>query len=101
MNKYTQAISNDLGQLADDARSLMEATADVAGEKVGDARKRLAVALEHSKRMAGDVRDKAVEGVKAADEVVRDNPYQAIGVGLGIGVVIGFLVARLYSCNRD
>jgi len=101
MNKYTQAISNDLGQLAEDARALMEATADVAGEKVADARKRLAVALEHSKKMAGNVRDKAVEGAKIADTAVRDHPYQAIGVGLGVGAVVGFLLARLISCNRN
>ncbi len=101
MNKYTQAISDDLGQLAEDARSLMEATADVAGEKVVQARKRLAAALEHSKKIASGVRDKAVEGAKTADEAVRDNPYQAIGAGLGVGVVIGFLLARLYSCNRE
>ena len=45
MNKQTQAISNDMGALAEDARALMAATADVAGEKVGEARKRLAAAL--------------------------------------------------------
>ena len=35
-----------MGTLAEDARALMAATADVAGEKVGEARKRLAAALE-------------------------------------------------------
>ena len=46
MNKQTQATSNDMGTLAEDARALMAATADVAGEKVSEARKRLAAALE-------------------------------------------------------
>ena len=58
MNKETQAISNDVGQLADDARALLTATADVAGEKVGEARKRLAAALERAKEIAGTVRAK-------------------------------------------
>jgi ElaB/YqjD/DUF883 family membrane-anchored ribosome-binding protein len=101
MNKYTQAIRDDLGHLAEDARALMEATADAAGEKVVVARKRLAAALDHSKTIAGGVRDKAVEGAKVADEAVREHPYKAMGVGLGVGVVIGFLIARLYSCNSD
>ena len=48
MNKHTQATSNDIGALAEDARALMSATADVAGEKVGEARKRLADALERA-----------------------------------------------------
>ena len=101
MNKQTQAISNDMGQLAEDASALMAATADVAGEKVGEARKRLAAALESGKEIAGRVRDKAVEGAKAADEAVREHPYQAIGIALGVGAVIGFLVARRGSRNCD
>jgi ElaB/YqjD/DUF883 family membrane-anchored ribosome-binding protein len=101
MNKQTQAISNDMGQLADDARALMAATADVAGEKVSDARKRLAAALERGKEIYGNVRDKAVEGVKATDQAVRENPYQAIAIGVGVGAVIGFLIARSCSRNRD
>ena len=33
MNTHTQAHSNDMGQLAEDARALMAATADVAEKK--------------------------------------------------------------------
>ena len=101
MTKQTQAISNDMSQLADDARALMAATADVAGEKVGDARKRLVAALDRSKEICGNVRDKAVESAKATDEVIRANPYQAIAIGVGVGAVVGFLLARSCSRNRD
>ena len=62
MNPETQKISHDVNQLAEDARALLTATADVAGEKVGEARKRLAAALETGKEMAGCVRDKAIAG---------------------------------------
>ena len=62
MSTQTKAISNDLGTLAEDAHALMTATADVAGEKVGEARQRLAAALERSKEIYGRVREKAVEG---------------------------------------
>ncbi|MCX6893967.1 MAG: DUF883 family protein, partial [Verrucomicrobia bacterium] len=101
MNKETQAISNDMGQLADDARALMAATADVAGEKVGEARKRLAAALESGKEMYGRVKEKAVEGAKVADQTVRENPYQAIAVGVGVGVLVGYLLGRRGSRNCD
>ena len=72
----------------------MAATADVAGDKVAEARKRLAAALESGKELYGRVRDKAVEGAKAADQTVRENPYQAIGIAAGVGALIGFLLAR-------
>jgi ElaB/YqjD/DUF883 family membrane-anchored ribosome-binding protein len=101
MNKETQATTHDVGQLAEDARALMAATADVAGEKVGEARKRLAAALESAKHIAANVRDKAVAGAKVADQTVRENPYQAIAIGVGVGAVIGYLVARRCACKRD
>ena len=101
MNKETQAVRNDIGQLAADAHALMTATADVAGEKVGEARKRLAAALERAKEIAGTVRDKAVAGAKATDTAVHEHPYQAIAIGVGVGAILGFLVARRCSRNRD
>ena len=99
MNKQTQAINDDLNTLADDARALMTATADVAGDKVVEARKRLAAALEKGKEMYGHVREQAVEGAKAADQTVRENPYQAIALGVGVGVLLGYLLGR--RCGRE
>ena len=90
-----------MGTLADDARALMAATADVAGEKVGEARKRLAAALERGKEIYGRVREKAVEGAKAADEAVHEHPYQTIGIAFGVGALIGYLVARGSSRDGD
>ena len=101
MNKHTPAASHDIGSLAEDARALMAATADVAGEKVGEARNRLAAALERGKEIAGNVRDKAVAGAKVADQTIRENPYQAVAIGVGVGALIGFLVARRCACKRD
>src|SRR3984957_17232765 len=99
MNKHTQEHGNDIGTLAEDARALMAATADVAGDKVGEARNRLAAALENGKEIYGRVRDKAVEGAKVADKTVRENPYQAVVIALGVGAVIGYLVTR--RCSRN
>ncbi len=47
MDRNTQDIGQDLGRLAEDARALISATADVAGDRVGEARKRLEQALEN------------------------------------------------------
>ena len=101
MNKHTKAETNDLGTLAEDARALMAATADVAGEKVSEARKRLAAALESGKELYGRMREKAVEGAKAADEAVHEHPYQAIGIAFGVGALVGYLISRRRSHNSD
>jgi ElaB/YqjD/DUF883 family membrane-anchored ribosome-binding protein len=101
MNKQKEPTSSDMGALAEDARALMAATADVAGEKVSEARKRLAAALERAKEIAGNVRDKAVEGAKVVDQKVRENPYQAVAIGVGVGVLIGYFAARRWSRSDD
>jgi ElaB/YqjD/DUF883 family membrane-anchored ribosome-binding protein len=101
MNKQTQAICNDMNQLADDARALLTATADVAGEKVGEARKRLAAALERGKEIYGRVQEKACESAQAADEAVHEHPYQAIGIAFGVGALIGYLASRRCCCHGD
>jgi ElaB/YqjD/DUF883 family membrane-anchored ribosome-binding protein len=101
MSNETQAISDDLSRLAEDARALMAATSDVAGEKAGEARKRLAAALDRGKEVCDRVRAKAVASAKAADVVVRENPYQAIAIAVGVGALLGYLVARKGGCHRD
>jgi ElaB/YqjD/DUF883 family membrane-anchored ribosome-binding protein len=94
MSKHTQETSNDIGSLAEDARALMAATADVAGEKVGEARKRLTAALKCAK-------EKAVRGAKAVDEAVHEHPYRAMAIGIGAGAILGCLLARRGGGNRD
>jgi ElaB/YqjD/DUF883 family membrane-anchored ribosome-binding protein len=101
MDKQAPATSSDMGTLAEDARALMAATADVAGDKVKEARQRLAAALERGKEICGRVREKAVEGAKATDEAVHEHPYQVIGIAFGVGALIGYLAARRCSRNGD
>ncbi len=101
-NSTTGSIANELAEpaqaLVDDAKDLMNATANVAEEKVVEARRRLAAALDRC-REAGletwnNLQDKAIDGARAADATIRDYPYQSIGIAFGLGAVIGFLLRR-------
>ncbi|MCX6914819.1 MAG: DUF883 family protein [Verrucomicrobia bacterium] len=94
MTKHKQAEANDLGTLAEDARALMAATADVAGDKVAEARQRLATALENGKELVGRAREKAVERVRAVEQVAREHHGQTIAIAFGVGAVVGLLLAR-------
>jgi ElaB/YqjD/DUF883 family membrane-anchored ribosome-binding protein len=94
MSKHKQPDENDMGTLAEDARALLAATADVAGDKVAEARQRLATALENGKELVGWAREKAVERAKAVEQVTRENPGQTIAIAFGVGAVIGLLLAR-------
>lgn len=99
MDTQKQESGNDMGTLAEDAIALVAATADVGGEKVAEARKRLAAALETGKRVYGRVKEKVVDGAKATDVAVHAHPYLAIGVAVSVGALIGFVLAR--RCSRS
>jgi len=99
MDRHTQDIGQDLGRLAEDARALITATADVAGDRVGEARKRLTQALENGEEIYHRARDRAIAGAKVTDVAIHQHPYQAIMVGVGVGALLGYLIARKSDRN--
>jgi len=87
------AMRGDIRSLVDEARALLEATSNTADEKISQARDRLLEALEGGNGNAR-LRERAIAGARAADRVVRDHPYETLGVAFGIGVLLGCLVMR-------
>lgn len=92
MSKPRHKAARDVHDITRQAQELLAVTADVTEEKIAEARKRLNEALEQGREVYDDVREGAMEGVKAADEFIRENPYAALGIGVGVGVLIGFLL---------
>jgi ElaB/YqjD/DUF883 family membrane-anchored ribosome-binding protein len=70
-------------------------------ESTNGYRSALTDALERGREIAGDVRNKAVEGAKVADQKVRESPYQSIAIGIGLGFSIGYLLGRRYFRSSD
>ncbi len=94
MNTKSNGIQENMENIADDARALLAATADVTEEQVIEARNRLTAAMSAAKETCADLQKKAVQGAKAADKVIRDKPYHAVGVAFGLGALVGFLLSR-------
>jgi ElaB/YqjD/DUF883 family membrane-anchored ribosome-binding protein len=92
MSKHKQAVTSDFNTIANSAQDLVALTAEVTGEKVAQARKRLSDALEQGKEVYSDVREGALNRARAVDEFICDNPYATLGIGIGVGVLIGFLL---------
>jgi ElaB/YqjD/DUF883 family membrane-anchored ribosome-binding protein len=90
----TQGTEETGEHLMEDAQALLAATAHVAEEKVVEARKRLTAAIEKGREAWNNVQEKAIAGAKATDQVIRDNPYKALGIALGVGAIIGYLLRR-------
>ena len=87
-------LTTDLKLVMRDAEDLLKATAGAAGGKVSEVRHRLANALESAKASCEHLQNKTVEAAKATDRVIREHPYEALGIALGAGLLIGVLAAR-------
>jgi ElaB/YqjD/DUF883 family membrane-anchored ribosome-binding protein len=89
-----QKLTADLNMVLRDAEELLKATAGAGGENVKAAHGRLALALESAKATCERLKEKTVEAAKATDHVIREHPYESIGIALSVGLLIGVLVGR-------
>ena len=91
-------LVQDLKIVISDAEDLLRATASTAGERVAAAREKVSDSLQRAKVKLAEVEDvivdKSKQAARATDEYVRDNPWRAVGIAAGIGVIIGMLISR-------
>ena len=88
----------DLKVVVADAEELLKATASHAGEKVAAAREKIGESLREAKyqlsRAEEAIIDRTKQAAKATDEYVQENPWRAVGIAAGVGLVVGLLIGR-------
>ena len=87
-------LVQDFKVVVQDAESLAKATASDLGDKARDARVRLAASLESAKANFHRMEERAMDGARATDQVIRSHPYESLGVAFGVGLLVGLLVTR-------
>lgn len=91
-------LVQDMKLVIADAEELLRATANQAGEKIGVARERIQDSLHQAKVKLAEaealVTERARQAARYTDEYVHDNPWRAIGVAAGIGLLLGLLMTR-------
>jgi ElaB/YqjD/DUF883 family membrane-anchored ribosome-binding protein len=89
-------LVGDLRNLVADAEELLKATASQAGDKIGVARQKIEQSLIEGKKALADAEktlvNKSKECAEIADDYVRENPWSAVGIAGGIGLVLGLLI---------
>jgi len=63
-------------------------------EKLAELRERLNSAIESAKVAARHLEEKTVAAAKATDRVIREHPYQTVGIAFGVGILMGILLGR-------
>jgi ElaB/YqjD/DUF883 family membrane-anchored ribosome-binding protein len=93
-----EKLMQDLQLVVSDAEELLKATAGQAGDKVVAARERIQDSLAVAKARL-DVAQEAMlektrQAARATDDYVHENPWQAVGIAAGVGLLVGMLIAR-------
>ena len=89
-----EKLAQDLRVLIRDAEALLKAGATEVGGKMEELKSRLQASVGRMKETCQDLEQKVVAGAKVTDKVIREHPYESIGVALGVGLLIGVLVTR-------
>ncbi|MGH9519100.1 MAG: DUF883 family protein [Terriglobales bacterium] len=91
-----EKLIDDVRVVISDAEELLRITASQAGEGAAALRGRIESGLKKARVDLAQLQDAAVVKAKAAgratDDFVHDNPWQAVGVASGIGLVVGLLI---------
>ena len=91
-------LVQDMRTVIADAEDLLRATANQAGEKIAVARERIQDSLHQAKVKLAEaealVSERARQAARYTDEYVHENPWRAIGVAAGIGLLLGLLISR-------
>jgi len=97
-NNSKEKLIADMKVVVADAEEILRATAGVAGEKMADLRERIGERLRDARVRIDDAEamlvDKTKAAARATDDFVNENPWQAVGIAAGVGVLLGIIIGR-------
>lgn len=88
-------LLNDLQALVAEAEKMMgDSVSEHTADAVNALRARFDAAHERISELYEGARKKVIAGAKSTDEAIRDNPYQALAIAAGAGILAGILLGR-------
>ncbi len=102
MTTETQEVRDqlieDFKKVISDAEELLKVTANETSGKVGEVRERAAANLREARRklqvMENDLIIQTKAAAKATDQLVHENPWKAVAIAAGVGLLFGMLSGR-------
>lgn len=93
-----KTVRTDLRSLLRDAQDLFREATSSTGMKADDLRERGLELLDSALVKAQDLQsvalDTSKEVVDTADSFVKDNPWRAVAISAGVGVLLGMMIGR-------
>jgi ElaB/YqjD/DUF883 family membrane-anchored ribosome-binding protein len=100
--KYDNAVSHtprellaELQALGVEAKALMsDSLSENSAEALANLRARFDAAHEQFAEIYEGTKKKVIAGARYTDVTIRENPYQAVAIALGVGALIGVILGR-------
>jgi len=93
-NRAKDKMAHDLKMIVSDGEDLLKAAANASGEGFAAARAKFSEQVMNVKAKLADASQPMIKGARRADDLVRDNPWTAVGAAAAVGMLIGFLAAK-------
>ena len=94
-------VAREYHAFVGDVEDLITSATSLTGEDLAHAKARLSARIKAAKasivRASGAVSEQVRSGAKATDSYVRTQPWQAVGISVAAGLLIGYLVGRRSS----
>jgi ElaB/YqjD/DUF883 family membrane-anchored ribosome-binding protein len=91
-------LAKDMKSLVRDAEEILRHAVKDAGQGYSEARDRLEQSVKTAKTELEAAEQALLDGVveagRATDRYVRRHPWGSVGLGAGVGVLVGLLIAR-------
>jgi ElaB/YqjD/DUF883 family membrane-anchored ribosome-binding protein len=98
LESNVKTVRNDMRTLMREAQDLFREATSMTGDRADEMRARGMALLETALTKAQEVQAVAIETGKevaeTADDFVKENPWKAVALSAGVGVLVGMLIAR-------
>ena len=92
--KTREQLAEELRALTRDAEALIQSSGEDLERQTRELQEKLKGALDLLNLNYETLAEQAKAGAKAADKMIRRNPYAALGVALGVGLLVGYFIKR-------
>ncbi|MBF8293296.1 MAG: hypothetical protein HW392_2123 [Steroidobacteraceae bacterium] len=98
VDRAPSGVSGEFQNFIADVEDLIKATTSLTGEDLARAKtnlsERVAAARKSVEGIGGEIADQARDAVKTTNSYVHEHPWQAVGIGAALGLLLGVTLAR-------
>ncbi len=93
-----EQLMKDLHAVISDSEALLKTSAHISEDALNETKSQIQERLNNVKHNLKQLQNHAIQKVEAlgqeADHYVHENPWKAIGIAGGFGLLLGFLLVR-------